>query len=114
MATVVELPVKITMEAVEAALGAFVTSLQSGKDAAQAAAVACLTHTIQHREATTLARMMDLIQKGEGRDFVRLAPFTMWLVKFAPVKYVTVVDASTGKKGRVRQFDKESKLLNNP
>lgn len=103
---------KITIEAVNAAIGAFETTLRLGKTEAQRAAVACLTHTFHHREATTLARLMDLI-KSEGKDFVRLAPFTLWLVKFAPVKMVTVADKD-GKKQRVLQFDKESKLLANP
>jgi hypothetical protein len=109
MGAVAELPNKITDEAVDKAFNSFATALKLSKTHAQNAAVAALLHCYQHGNAGKLAVLLDFI-KTEGKDFVRLAPFTLWLVQYAPVKMVTVVNPE-GKKTRVLQFDKESKLI---
>jgi hypothetical protein len=106
--TVSNLKTNITNEQVDAAIAAFVSALTGSKAAAQAAAVAALVHCYQHRTAAKLRELMNVIAT-EGKDFVRLAPFTFWLATFAPVKMVAKeVD---GKKERVLEFDKDSALL---
>lgn len=99
----------IKTEAVQEAIAAFIATLAGSKEAAQKAAIAALIHTYQHREASQLRILMDAI-KEHGKDYVRLAPFTLWLVKYAPVKMVNKA-VEGGKKQRVLEFDKESKLL---
>jgi hypothetical protein len=100
----------ITNEAVDAAIATFKSSLGTSKDAAQAAAIAALVHVYEHRTAGKLRDLGNVI-RVEGKGFVRLSPFTLWLRAFAPVK--TVSKNVNGKIQSVLEFDKDSPLLAN-
>lgn len=105
------LPNAISNEEVDRLISAFKTNLENSKAGAQAAAVAALCHCYQHRTAGKLRDLLAVIET-EGKGFVRRAPYTLWLVQFAPVKMVTK-ESPEGKKTRVLEFDKESALLAN-
>jgi|SRR5688572_10704646 len=107
---VAELKLNITNEQVDYAIASFKLALVASKETAQSTAVLCLQHCYQHRTAAKLRELLNLIET-DGKDFVRRAPFTLWLAAYAPVHMVSKeVD---GKKARVLEFNKESKLLDN-
>ncbi|MCI0560812.1 MAG: hypothetical protein MN733_20200 [Nitrososphaera sp.] len=105
-------PNMISNEEVDTAIGKFKTLLGTSKTAAQHAAVAALIHCFQHRTAAKLRDMLVVIE-NEGADFVRRAPFTLWLAMYAPVKMVSkeITDGEKTKRVRVLEFDAESPLL---
>ena len=97
---------------VEAAIEKWRVGLVSSKQDAQAAAVLALEHCYIHRTAAQVRAMLAVIEK-EGKDYVRRAPFTFWLVEFAPVKMVKKTKTVDEKEVKYMEleFDKDSKFV---
>ncbi len=96
---------------VEKVITEWATHLKSNKELAQAAAVAALNHCFCTRDVRFLERMKNVIET-EGKQFVRLDPFIVWLNRFAPVKSKeTLVDGKTTRKFVLNNDKFDAKLL---
>lgn len=93
-----------TSEQITAKIDGWRQSLAKNKTLAMECAMLALAHCFRERTAQHLRELMHVIET-EGKDYVRRAPFAVWLIAFAPVKMVEKEG------GKVLEFDKDSHLL---